>query len=126
MDNYQTGMNEYSKHNKAILKKELAFRVVPELVMDVGDALEEDCDADVEIDVAEEEASLPTCAVEDDSVELDVIVEVMTVSPCVVVGVIVVVLELETVFSTAFPQYSNLVHPEAKASSHQELFGINQ
>jgi hypothetical protein len=108
------------------LKRELAFRVVPELVVDVGDTFEEDCDADVKIDVVEEETPLPACAVEDDSVELDVVVEVMTVSPPVVVGVIVVVLELETDFSTAFPQYSSLVHPVANASSHQELFGINQ
>jgi hypothetical protein len=108
------------------LKGELTFRVVPELLVDVGDAFEEDCDADVKIGVVEEETSLPACAVEDDTVELDVVVEAMTVGPPVVVGVIVAVPELKTVFSTAFPQYSSLVHPEANASSHQELFGINQ
>jgi hypothetical protein len=85
------------------LKRELAFKVVPELVVDVGDAFEEDRDANVKIDVVEEETSLPARAVEDDSMELDVVVEVMTGSPPVV-GVAVVVLELETVFSTAFPQ----------------------
>jgi hypothetical protein len=108
------------------LKRELAFRVTPELVVDVGDAFEEDCDADVKIDVVEEETSLPACTVGDDSVELDVVVEVIAVSPPVVVGVVVAMLELESDFSTAFPQYSSLVHPEANASSHQELFGINQ
>jgi hypothetical protein len=92
------------------LKRELVFKVVPELVVDVGDAFEEDCDANVKIDLVEEETSLPACAVEDDSMELGV-----------VVGVAVVVLELKTVFSTAFPPYS-----EANAPSHQELCGINQ
>jgi hypothetical protein len=89
------------------LKRELAFKVVPELVVDVGDTFEKDCDANAKIDVVEEETSLPACAVEDDSMELDV-VEVMTGSPPAV-EVVVVVLELETVFSTAFPQYSSLV-----------------
>jgi hypothetical protein len=53
------------------LGRDLAFKVVPEVVVDAGDTFEEDCDADVKIDVVEMEILLPACAVEDDSVELD-------------------------------------------------------
>jgi len=45
------------------LKRDLAFKVVPELVVDAGDDSEEDCDASVKIDVVEVETLLPACAV---------------------------------------------------------------